>query len=163
MSQPAPKSCLLSRAGQEVEWQTLPLPLLGPLILLCLMWAVVTRDETGAVEEATHHSGGPGEPDSGRGRRKPLVQLAKAWRSAGLNYALCRPLSSHRWGNNYTCAGPGACGPVGWTDAVISSVLRLLKKFRLFMNVYWSGVGWFLRVDEENFQEGVAFDLTLEG
>lgn len=62
MSQPVPKSCVLSRAGQEVEWQTLPLPLVGPLILLCLMWAVVIRDEMGAVEEATRHSGGPGEP-----------------------------------------------------------------------------------------------------
>lgn len=48
-------------------------------------------------------------------------------------------------------------------DTVISGVLRALKKFRLFMNVHWSGVGWFLRVDEENFREGVAFDLTLEG
>lgn len=100
-----------------------------------LMWAVVIREEMGAVEAASSHSGSPGDPDSRGGRRKPLVQLAKP--SAGLIWT----------GTHNNRAGPGACTPVSWTDTedVISGVLRVLNIYQSGLGVItWGGRGKFL-------------------
>lgn len=50
MSQPASEVPLAVQEGmQEAELQILSLPLLGPLLLLCPMWAAVIREEMEAV------------------------------------------------------------------------------------------------------------------
>lgn len=121
MSQPASEVPLAVQEDmQEVELQILPLPLLGPLLLLCPLWTLVIREEMDAAGAAGSHAGSPGDLDSGvGGRRKPLVQLATPWPSAGLMWM----------GTNNSCAGPGAGSLGSWADMedVISGVLRVLN------------------------------------
>lgn len=129
---------MLPRARQEIEQQTFPLHLLGPLTLLCPMRAVVIREEMEAVEADTSHSGGLQWREG-----EPLVQLAKPWPSAGLNHPICWPLSSaHMEGvPAANCAAPPPTHSMEAGD-VISGALRVLKeKCRKFVYVDWSDVG----------------------
>lgn len=130
---------MLSRARQEIEQQTFRLHLLGPLTLLCPVWAVVVREEMEAVEADASHSGSLQWRQGG-----PPIQLAKPWPSAGakpshllatqLTWKECQlqtVLPSHTPRARSMEAG-----------YVISGALRVLKeKCRKFVYVDWSDVG----------------------